>query len=88
MNVRREGEGKSPRRQERSKRAREGGGGKQPLLEWVRPTWLLPGNCGLELRQNANTVYLFSTSTLLFFHSVTWMPLPRAHSILSVQNDS
>ena len=20
----------------------------------VRPTWLLPGNCGMELRQNAN----------------------------------
>ena len=20
----------------------------------VRPTWLLPGNCGVELRQNSN----------------------------------
>jgi hypothetical protein len=28
---------------------REGGGGKQPLLQWVRSTWLLPGNCGVEL---------------------------------------
>jgi hypothetical protein len=26
--------------------ARERGGAKQPLLEWVRPTWLLPGNWG------------------------------------------
>ena len=32
----------------RTKEAREPGGGKQPLLEWARPTWLLPGNCGEE----------------------------------------
>jgi hypothetical protein len=45
----REGGEKSLRGQERSKREegiREGGGGKQPLLQWARPTWLLPGNCG------------------------------------------
>ena len=29
---------------------REGGGGKQPLLQWARPTWLLPGNCGGEVQ--------------------------------------
>ena len=45
------GEGKSPRGQERkkqegSKRTGERGGGKQPLLYWARPIWLLPGNCG------------------------------------------
>ena len=38
----------------RGQEAREGGGGKRPLLEWARPPWLLPGNCGAELRQNAN----------------------------------
>ena len=32
----------------------KGGGGKQPLLQWARPTWLLPGNCGVQLRANAN----------------------------------
>ena len=37
-----------------SKRMREGGGGKQPLLEKVRATWLLPGNCRVKFRQNAN----------------------------------
>ena len=43
--------------QGKSKRARE----EQEREEWasspfyrVRPTWLLPGNCGAELRQNAN----------------------------------
>ena len=38
------------KREQESKRARERGGGKQPLLEWARPTWLLPGNCGVEFR--------------------------------------
>lgn len=32
------------------------GGGKQLLLQWVRHTWLLPGNCGAEPRRNANTI--------------------------------
>jgi hypothetical protein len=51
MTTWREGEWKSPRGQERSKSK---GGGKQSLLQWVRPTWLLPGNCGVEFRQNAS----------------------------------
>jgi hypothetical protein len=46
------------KRQE-SKRTRERGGGKQTLLEWARPTWLLPGNCGVELRQNPNMGHWF-----------------------------
>jgi hypothetical protein len=48
------------REQEKKRRAREGGGDKQPLLYWVRPTWLFSGNCGVDLRQNANndTQYL------------------------------
>jgi hypothetical protein len=33
----------------REKAKRERGGGKQ-----VRSTWLLPRNCGVEFRQNAN----------------------------------
>jgi hypothetical protein len=57
------GVGRGEEEQERSKRAskrtREGGGGKQPLLQWVRPTWVLPGNCGVELRQKANMVKVF-----------------------------
>ena len=61
MSTWRYGEGKGRRRGEqeqgRSKRTREQGGGKQPLLQWVRPTQLLPGNCGVEFRQNANTDY-------------------------------
>jgi hypothetical protein len=35
------------RERERSKleaEVREGGGVKQPLLQWARHTWLLPGN--------------------------------------------
>lgn len=39
------------REQEKSKKARTR---EQPLLEWVRPTWLLPGNCWAEPRRNAN----------------------------------
>jgi hypothetical protein len=57
-----EGEAREQEVRERSKR------GKQPLLLWVRPTWLLSGNCGeehtwllpgncrVEFRQNANNV--------------------------------
>jgi hypothetical protein len=54
--------GRRRRGQSRSKkaragtRAREKGGGKQPVSQ-VRHTWLLPGNCEAELRQNANNVH-------------------------------
>jgi hypothetical protein len=52
MNTGRKGKGIGERGvargQERGKRTREGGGGKQHLFYWVRPTWLLPGNCGAE----------------------------------------
>jgi hypothetical protein len=60
MSTWREGEGKCPREQERSKRevrVREGGGGKQTLLEWTRPTWLWPVICRVESRWNANRVF-------------------------------
>jgi hypothetical protein len=52
------GKGMGREKEQRDKRqergAREGGGSKQPHLYWTRPTQLLPGNCGEELRQNAN----------------------------------
>jgi hypothetical protein len=47
------------REQEKSKKARTR---EQPLLEWVRPTWLLPGNCGAELRQNAHRYHISAVS--------------------------
>jgi hypothetical protein len=41
--------------EEKSKRTREGGGASSPFYSGSgRPTWLLPGNCGVEFRQNAN----------------------------------
>jgi hypothetical protein len=30
----------------RGKGEKQEWGGEQPLLQWARPTWLLPGNCG------------------------------------------
>jgi hypothetical protein len=47
----RDGEGKSKRARdpESKKGTREPLlPGKQPLLYWVRLTWLLPGNCGVK----------------------------------------
>ena len=43
----------------REKAKRERGGGKQ-----VRSTWLLPGNCGVEFRQNANMYHLLTLEYL------------------------
>jgi hypothetical protein len=47
-----EGEGKARARD--SKRARKGQAAPF-IVSW--PTWLLPGNCGVELRLNANNQY-------------------------------
>jgi hypothetical protein len=46
--IRREGEGVRGQRESKKAREREEG------REGVRHTWLLSGNCGAELRQNAN----------------------------------
>jgi hypothetical protein len=62
------GERMGSKREQESKRQedKKGRRGQAALLEWVRPTWLLPGNCGeehtwllpgnfgVEFRQNAN----------------------------------
>jgi hypothetical protein len=68
----REGEGNGEqggKRQERGNSIRERGGAKQPLLSLAKPTWVLPGNCraehtrllpgnlGVEFRQNTNREY-------------------------------
>ena len=53
--MRREGSKREQDKKRQGKEAGEGGGRKQPLLYWARPIWLLPGNCGAELRQNPNT---------------------------------
>ena len=50
-----EGNRESEGAREQEERERLGGGSKQSLLEWVSPTWLLRGNCGVELRQNVNS---------------------------------
>jgi hypothetical protein len=50
------GVGKWEKESKSKREAREQGRGKQPLLEWVRPTWLLPGNCEVELRMLRNMV--------------------------------
>lgn len=42
---------KNPREQERNETGRRG---KHLLLEWIRLTYMLPGNCGEEFGQNAN----------------------------------
>ena len=48
----REGEGEWGERGSKRVRVREKRG-KQPLSQWARSTWLLPGNCGVESRQNS-----------------------------------
>ena len=47
-----EGNGEREERDEGTEKEQEGKRirrGKQPLLKWVRLTWLLPGNCGGSL---------------------------------------
>lgn len=52
----REGQGKGrARARENHERTKEARADKKSLLQWVRTTWLLPGNCRVEFRQNANT---------------------------------
>jgi hypothetical protein len=57
MSMWREGRGKGMGRERKSKRIREQKreeGASSSFYSGVRPTWLLPGNCGEEFRQNAN----------------------------------
>ena len=57
MREEKKGSRKRAREEQETKRAREQRGGNQALLQWVRPTWLLPGNYGVEFRQNANILH-------------------------------
>jgi hypothetical protein len=51
----REQETKRQEREARERGKKERRGASSPFYsEWVRPTWLLPGNCREEFRQNAN----------------------------------
>ena len=41
-------------REKRQEGQRDRGGAKHPLSQQARPSWLLPGNCWMERRRNAN----------------------------------
>ena len=60
-----------------------------------RPTWLLPGNCGMELRQNSNRDWLriwisppliLRTSPSDFFWDGWWAEkISRLHNVESLE---
>jgi hypothetical protein len=62
------------REHERSK-SKKGRRGEQLLLQWVWPTWLLPGNCGAELRQIANTASILKLNYLKLSGILIWIAM-------------